>query len=379
MRRTDRVRAGLLVLALALLAACVPASPGDPAPTPTSTRTPPPVVPSPPPVASRDEDDEDEDDDGAAAGATPRPDWMSEPAAEAPTCPAPTVTVTSADELQSALDGAAPGDVVGLADGVYVGEFVARTSGTPQQPIALCGGRGAVLDGDGIKGGYALHLDGAQHWHVDGFTIRNAQKGLMADGTVGTTISRLRVHHIGDEAIHLRRVSTDNLVTGNAVSDTGLRKPKFGEGVYVGTAESNFCDVTDCQPDASDRNRVVANAFWATTSEAVDVKEGTQDGLVARNQFDGSGLEGDADSWVDVKGRAWTVEDNSGRHSSLDGFQTHEILDGWGTDNVFRRNQGELDAPDGFLVAPRPARDNVVDCSNALLTDVGGVAPDGCS
>lgn len=378
MRRTDRVRAGLLVLALALLAACVPASPGDPAPTPTPTRTPPPVVPSPPPVPSEDEDEDDEGDDGAAPVATPRPDWMSEPVAEAPTCPAPTVTVTTADELQAALDDAAPGDVIGLADGVYVGEFVARTSGTPEQPIALCGGRGAVLDGDGIKGGYALHLDGAQHWHVDGFTIRNAQKGLMADGTVGTTISRLRVHHIGDEAIHLRRVSTDNLVTGNAVSDTGLRRPKFGEGVYVGTAESNFCDITDCEPDASDRNRVVANAFWATTSEAVDVKEGTQDGLVARNAFDGSGLV-EADSWVDVKGRAWTVEDNTGRHSTLDGFQTHEILDGWGTDNVFRRNQGELDSADGFLVAPRPARANVVDCSNTLLTDVGGVAPDGCS
>ncbi|QGQ21115.1 hypothetical protein GC089_14790 [Cellulomonas sp. JZ18] len=306
------------------------------------------------------------------------PDWMSEPVAEAPACPAPTVTVSDADGLQAALDGAAPGDVIGLADGVYAGEFVARASGTAQQPIALCGGRGAVLDGEGIKGGYALHLDGAQHWHVDGFTIRNAQKGLMADGTVGTTVSRLRVHHIGDEAIHLRRVSTDNLVTGNAVSDTGLRKPKFGEGVYVGTAESNFCDVTDCEPDASDRNRVVANAFWATTSEAVDIKEGTQDGLVARNAFDGSGLV-EADSWVDVKGRAWTVEDNTGRHSTLDGFQTHEIIDGWGTDNVFRRNQGELDSPDGFLVAPRPARDNVVACSNALLTGVGGVSPDGCT
>lgn len=380
------LRATALLLAVAALAACTPASGGaEPSPTATSAWTPPPSAPTPAPLPSDEDDDEgkdeddEKDDDTTAAGATPLPAWMSEPVAEAPACPAPTVTVSSADELQTALDDAAPGDVIGLADGVYAGEFVARPSGTPQQPIALCGGRGAVLDGEGIKGGYALHLDGAQHWHVDGFTIRNAQKGLMADGTVGTTISRLRLHHIGDEAIHLRRASTDTLVTGNAISDTGLRRPKFGEGVYVGTAESNFCDISDCEPDASHRNRVVANAFWATTSEAVDIKEGTQDGLVARNQFDGSGLEGDADSWVDVKGRAWTIEDNTGRHSSLDGFQTHEIIDGWGTDNVFRRNSGELDAPDGFLVAPRPARDNVVECSNTLLTGVGAVSPDDCT
>ncbi|MFS0704284.1 right-handed parallel beta-helix repeat-containing protein [Cellulomonas sp. 179-A 9B4 NHS] len=376
------LRAAALLLALATLAACSPAADtGAPDPTPTSAWTPPPSAPTPAPLPSDEDDDEKDDDDegGAPADATAMPGWMTEPAAEAPACPAPTVTVSSADELQAALDAAAPGHVIGLADGVYRGEFVARTSGTAQQPIALCGGRGAVLDGEGVKGGYALHLDGAQHWHVDGFTISNAQKAVMADGTAGTTISRLRIHHIGDEAVHLRRVSTDNLVTGNVISDTGLRKPKFGEGVYVGTAESNFCDITDCEPDASHRNRVVANAIFATTSEAVDVKEGTEDGLVARNQFDGSGLEGDADSWVDVKGRAWTVEDNTGRHSSLDGFQTHEIIDGWGTDNVFRRNRGELDASDGFLVAPRPARDNVVECSNELLTQVGAVSPDDCT
>lgn len=378
MPRGDR-RAAALVLAVALLAACAPAGADvEPAPTPTSERTPPPVVPSPPPVGG----EEDEDDDGtdpAAADATPLPDWMSEPVAEAPACPAPTVTVDSADALQAALDAAEPGHVIGLADGVYVGEFVARASGTADRPVALCGGRGAVLDGDGTKGGYAFHLDGAQHWVLDGFTVRNAQKGVMADGTTGTTISRLRLHHIGDEAVHLRAGSTDNLVTGNAISDTGLRKPKFGEGVYVGTAESNFCDVSGCEPDPSHRNRVVANAVWATTSEAVDVKEGTEDGLVARNQFDGAGLAGDADSWVDVKGRGWTVEDNTGRHTPADGFQTHEIIDGWGTDNVFRANRGELDSPDGFLVAPRPARDNVVACSNTLLSDVGGVSPDGCT
>lgn len=325
------------------------------------------------------EDDKDDDDgeDDVPTDAGPAPDWMSAANATTPACPAPTVRVSTADDLQTALDDAAPGDVIWLEPGIYVGEFVTTASGTDAEPIALCGERDAILDGDGIKGGYAFHLDGAQHWIVDGFTIRNAQKGVMADGTTGTTISRLRVHAIGDEAIHLRRGSTDSVVTGNVISDTGRRRPKFGEGVYIGTAESNFCDISDCRPDPSHRNSIVGNVFFATTSEAIDAKEGTEDGLIAGNLFDGSQITG-ADSWVDVKGRNWTIEDNAGRHTPADGFQTHEIIDGWGTANTFRDNTGELDDVDGFLVAIRPERQNEVACSNRLLTDIGSATNTDC-
>lgn len=58
--------------------------------------------------------------------------------------------------------------------------------------------------------------------------------------------------------------------------------------------------------------------------------------MVRGNNLDGSSLTGDPDSWVDVKGNGWLIEENSGANSTQDGFQTHEILDGWGTDNVFR-------------------------------------------
>jgi len=200
------------------------------------------------------------------------------------------------------------------------------------------------------------------HWRLVGFTVTNGQKGVMADSTVGSVVQGLTVHDIGDEAIHLRANSTDNVVLNNTISKTGLRRDKFGEGVYVGSAVSNWCTVNDCQPDRSDRNVVKGNKMSQVTSEAVDVKEGTTGGLVEGNTFDGSALTG-ADSWVDVKGNNWLIKGNSGVKTTKDGFQTHQILKGWGDNNLFTGNIATVDGP-GLAFALRPSVANVVACDN---------------
>jgi hypothetical protein len=293
-------------------------------------------------------------------------------------CGVADVVVADAAALQKALAEAVPGQTIALADGVYEGQFVATASGSADAPITLCGGADAVLDGGGTSKGYVFHLDGAQHWHLTGFTVRNGQKGVMADGTVGSEIRGLTVTEIGDEAIHLRRTSTDNVVADNVISRTGLRKPKFGEGIYVGTAESNWCDVSDCQPDPSDRNLIEGNTISQTTAEAIDIKEGTRDGIVRGNSFDGSGIDASgADSWVDVKGNGWLIEGNSGVNSPQDGFQTHEILDGWGTDNTFRGNSAAVNGP-GFGFSLTPVRGNVVACDNTASGAGEGLANVSC-
>jgi len=133
---------------------------------------------------------------------------------------------------------------------------VATAEATANRPIVLCATPDAVLAGEGPEEiGYVLHLDGADHWRVVGLTVRDGRKGVMVDGGVGNVLQGLTVTSIGDEGIHLRSDSTDNLVIDNVVSDTGIRRDKFGEGIYVGTAQSNWCEYTDCEPDRSDRNR----------------------------------------------------------------------------------------------------------------------------
>ena len=292
------------------------------------------------------------------------------------TCPAASRTVRTADDLTAALAEVRAGSTIRLADGVYVGKFVATTSGTASKPIFLCGGAGAVLDGDGVNGGYVMHLDHVNYWRLVGFTVRNGQKGVVADTTQHSVVQGLTVTDVGDEGIHLRDFSADNLVVGNTVRHTGIRRAKFGEGIYVGTAKSNWCTYSDCKPDNSDHNVVEGNTISETTAESVDIKEGTTGGQLLGNRFDGSSLTG-ADSWVDVKGNGWLIAGNIGHTSPQDGFQTHEVVKGWGTGNTFRANQATVNGPGyGFHLAPVVG--NRVSCDNRETGAADGLSNTSC-
>lgn len=329
-----------VVLVLAVLQACSTAPPGPVATLPATA--PSPAALGPPP------------------GADP--------------CAGPDVQeVASTEELESALSTAAAGSTVRLRDGTYRGPFTITSAGTPQRPITLCGSRSAVLDGGPPDAGYALHLRGARHWRLLGFSVRGGQKGVMVDGSNGILVEGLLISQIGDEALHLRANSSDNVVRATTIRDTGLRRAEFGEGIYVGSAESNWCKYTACGPDRSDRNRIEDNDISATTAESVDVKEGTTGGIVTGNRFAGTGMRG-ADSWVDVKGNGWAVSANSGTGSPQDGFQVHSVVDGWGADNVFTDNVAEVDGPGyGFNVTGSGAG-NVVTCSNSASGAAAGLS-----
>lgn len=288
------------------------------------------------------------------------------------------VAVTDADELTEALAGASPGAVIVMAPGSYAGSFTARTTGEPDAPITLCGPRGAVLDGGPIDGGYTLHLDGVSHWRLLGFTVTGGQKGVMVDAGQRNLLDGLLVQGTGDEGVHLRRASSDNVVRGLTVRDTGLRNERFGEGIYVGSAESNWCELTACGPDRSDRNTIEANTISGTTSESVDIKEGTTGGALRRNTFDGAGMTA-ADAWVNVKGNGWTITGNTGTDSPEDGFQVFEILDGWGVDNTFTANTATVNADGWAFNVARNEERNPVGCDNVAVAAGKGLTRAACA
>jgi hypothetical protein len=351
-----RGRASLLAVGLVVLSGCTSGSGGD--------------VTGAAPSSSR----------SSTAPSSPVP--SSTPVAPTTNCEGSrAVDVTTAAELQRALDDATPGQVIRLADGRYEGNFTARTQATAAAPIQLCGSRSAVLDGGAIDGDYTLHLNEAAYWQLTGFTVTGGKKGVMVDAGVGNRIEGLMVTSMGDEAIHLRTNSTDNVVTGNSVQNTGLRKPKFGEGIYVGTAESNWCQISDCDPDRSDRNVIEGNTISGTTAEAVDIKEGTTGGVLRGNSFNGSAMVA-ADSWVDVKGNGWTIEGNTGTAAPQDGFQVHEVVDGWGQHNVFVGNVSNVDGS-GYAInvaGPRALRVSTeVACDNSVQRAAQGLTNVDCA
>ncbi|MBB6374166.1 hypothetical protein BKA01_001388 [Pseudonocardia eucalypti] len=240
------------------------------------------------------------------------------------------IPVANAKGLTAALASARPGDTIELADGRYPGKFVLAKAGTAASPITVVGSCRAVLDGGTGGSGYTMHLDGADYARLVGFTVSGGDKAVMTDRTNRAVLSHLTVGNTGSEAVHFLNFSSDNVVQHSLVHDTGKTKPQFGEGVYFGSAKSNWASKSGGRPDLSNNNRALYNQFRSTTAENIDVKEETSGGVIAGNVFDGSAISGQnsADSVVDVKGVRYQVMNNrtSGRSSALkDLIQTHVI------------------------------------------------------
>jgi hypothetical protein len=243
-----------------------------------------------------------------------------------------------------------------MAAGTYR-PVVLRRSGAAGAPITLTGPRDAVIDG-GRGNGYTVHVDRARHWQLVGFTVTGGGKGVMTDGARFVVLDSLRVGRTGAEAVHFRAASSDNVVQRSRIHDTGLRKPQFGEGVYLGSARSNWRRYSGGRPDRSMRNRVLVTTFSRITAENVDVKEETGGAVIAGNRFDGSAISGrnHADSVVDVKGYDTVVRDNvtTGRSRHLRNIiETHVITDPAtsGCGNTIEGNTVEGFEPAGRLVA----------------------------
>jgi hypothetical protein len=162
------------------------------------------------------------------------------------------------------------------------------------------------------------------------------------------------VHHVDEEAVHFRRSSADSVLRNSTITDTGLVQPGYGEGVYLGSANSNWaCHGNSGGIDRSDRVQVLGNRIGPNiAAEPIDVKEGTYEGIIRGNTFDGRGISGQnsADSWVDVKGIGYLIEDNTGTFSSpgtfANGYETHNtsttpsLPNGCG--NTWRNNRSDL-------------------------------------
>lgn len=285
------------------------------------------------------------------------------------------VKVSTAQQLQAALNAARSGDEIVMAEGVYSGKFVipATANGTAQSPITLRGSRNAILDAGSTSTGYVLYLQ-ANYWKLRGFTITNGLKGLMADGANNNIIDSIKVTQIGEEGIHLRKHSKHNTIQNTEISYTGLKTPDYGEGIYIGSAKSNWGTYTNGDPDLSDSNKVQNNKIGPyITAECIDVKEGTTGGLIKGNYFDATGITGanSGDSWMDVKGNYYLIDGNTGFNPVgsvlTDGFQVNVAYAGWGNYNEFKNNNCTVNAS-GYGINVRLTSSNGTAVGNKVYT-----------
>lgn len=253
--------------------------------------------------------------------------------------PAPTPqtrNVSTAEELQTAMNVANPGDtIVMAASTTFTGSFTApNRKGTATNPITLTGPSTTIVDG-AAGTGYCIALFRCSYWHVTGgFKVRNNLKGVMLDISDHCDIDGLEIYNIKQEGLHVRNDSTYNTIRNNTIHDTGTQDPGFGEGMYVGSAVSNWGSigapksrVPDAQvgfPDKSDHNSFLNNNVYNVPAECIDVKEGTFGTIIQGNTWNGSMILGanSAVQWVDIKGESCLVKNNVGTTIITNGYST---------------------------------------------------------
>ncbi|MDJ0338184.1 right-handed parallel beta-helix repeat-containing protein [Cryobacterium sp. PH31-O1] len=285
----------------------------------------------------------------AATGTAPAPAPAPAPASSPSVhryadCPAATTTVGTADELMAAVDRAGPGTVIRMTPGTYRGQIDMHANGTAANPIWVCGPRDAVIDVGSVQDNHGIQIKNSSNLVIAGMTVTNSLKGISVISGTNVTIADTRVDHIGYEGIHLRAFTTDSTVVGNTITNTGKRDASYGEGIYIGSSENNWCEQTKCGPDTTDGTRVLGNRISLTGAQPIEVKEGTSDGIIRDNVIDGANAMSNAEEWVKVKGNDWTIDGNQGANSPLHGFAVNGSVAGWGLRNTFTDNSGAVNA-----------------------------------
>jgi hypothetical protein len=101
---------------------------------------------------------------------------------------------------------------------------------------------------------------------------------LPSVGNAGAGAGVLRRHTVSDAAGLARALAAAasgsvirlaaGTYTGTVIRTVGSRTPAVGEGIYIGSAQSNWCPYTSCQPDRGDRD-VTASTCRPTGTAAV--------------------------------------------------------------------------------------------------------------
>jgi hypothetical protein len=293
------------------------------------------------------------------------------------------IQVDSVSKLKSALSAAAPGDQIVIQQGTYAGNFVMTKSGTSSTPIGICGSGNVILDAGSTSSGYGLHIK-ASRLVVANIKVTNAKKGIILDSANYNLLSNLEVYKIGEEGIHFRTHSSNNTLQDSKIYNIGITTPAYGEGVYIGSAKSNWSTYTGGSPDKSDNNKILRNNIYDCRAENIDIKEGTTGTLIDGNEFDGSLLQNvnAADSWIDVKGNNITIRNNHGKNlgsKMLDGYQTHQPLEGWSKNIVFSNNTSDVRGS-GYAIRVDSKSSNVtVECSNTVTNAGSGLSNVTCT
>ena len=202
--------------------------------------------------------------------------------------------------LHAYMKSAVFGDEIILHPGTYTGSFYSFADGTASQRITIRSAdpkNKSVISGLHFAYGEALYIAG-NHWIARDLILTNALHGIVFDNAmfgaiincevrdtgmkrlelssrcVARSITSLSLNSTGEEGIHIRDGSSNIMIQGNSIQNTGLSEPGYGEGIYVGSDKG----VHNIFNSSVAFITIQANVIGPNVrAEAIDVKEGTRD------------------------------------------------------------------------------------------------------
>ncbi|MDA3892700.1 MAG: glycosyl hydrolase family 8 [Salinivirgaceae bacterium] len=272
-----------------------------------------------------------------------------------------TIYCNTADQILYAMANAEPGDEIIIATGTYTAtkkteapdnrgkwaRYVGMGDGNSSDPIIVRGASSSsrpILQGPvGDYNGYTMRIFG-DYWIIKDLVITEGSKGLVLDRSSYCEINNVLVHNIGDEGIHLRDGSSNNLVDNCEIFNSGVIQPNYGEGFYIGSDKGQHTtdpNSTDYNPYCFDNTIQNCKVGPNVSAEGADIKEGTKNIIIRDCEFSADGISGEnsADAFIDLKGVYAFIYNNT---FNVDGSSILaagiDILDRGTDDNTGYRN-----------------------------------------
>ena len=167
------------------------------------------------------------------------------------------------------------------APGTYGAIRINGVHGTANEPIRIVGSEGTQFRSTSYSREAGILIRDSTNIEIVGVEVRHALWGVYMVNSHGISLLNNDIRDIGQEIIRIKDGSSNVLVEGNSLADSGRRTddPRGhanGEGVYIGTGTPSNIDHVS---NVTVRN----NTITRLNDEAVDIKIPSTNVLVEGN------------------------------------------------------------------------------------------------
>ena len=181
------------------------------------------------------------------------------------------IYVYAGDDLNMILNQAKGGDTIIISQGTYAAVNLSDKKFSEQRPLTVKAGNtgDVVVSGNSLSQGCALEIKNCSYIVFEGIAFTNALWGIYVKNSTHIILLNNEIYNTGQEGCHIGQSSKYVDVIGNKIYNTGKVRPKWAEGVYVGSGSygrGNFPD--NCEYIWIEGNHI----FETGNAEAINVK-----------------------------------------------------------------------------------------------------------